>query len=67
MVTNDSIEFNACNAIFKATKILTYEDHRMAMAFACLAVKTDLEIENSGVVSKSYPEFWDHLASIGIN
>jgi len=67
MVTNDSIEFNASNAIFKATKILTYEDHRMAMAFACLAVKTDLEIENSGVVSKSYPEFWDHLASIGIN
>ena len=67
MVTNDSIEFNASNAIFNATKILTYEDHRMAMAFACLAVKTDLEIENSGVVSKSYPEFWDHLASIGIN
>ena len=48
-------------------KILTYQDHRMAMAFACLAVKTNLEIDDSGVVSKSYPEFWDHLASIGIN
>ena len=46
MVTNDSIEFNASNAIFKAAKIRTYEDHRMAMAFACLAVKTNLEIEN---------------------
>jgi 3-phosphoshikimate 1-carboxyvinyltransferase len=67
MVTNDSIEFNASKAIFKATKIRTYEDHRMAMAFACLAVKTNLEIENPGVVCKSYPEFWDHLASIGIN
>ena len=67
VVTNDSIEFNASKAIFKPTKILTYEDHRMAMAFACLAVKTNLEIENPGVVSKSFPEFWDHLASIGIN
>ncbi|GIS27854.1 MAG: hypothetical protein CM15mP129_00510 [Chloroflexota bacterium] len=39
----------------------------MAMAFACLAVMTNLEIENPGVVSKSFPEFWDHFASIGIN
>ena len=67
IVTNESIEFNASKAIFNATKILTYEDHRMAMAFACLAIKTDLEIQDSGVVSKSYPEFWDHLASIGVN
>ena len=67
IVTNESIEFNASKAIFNATKILTYNDHRMAMAFACLAVKTDLEIEDSGVVSKSYPEFWDDFASIGIN
>ena len=67
MVTNDSIEFNASNAIFKPTKILTYEDHRMAMAFACLAVMTNLEIENPRVVSKSFPEFWDRFASIGIN
>ena len=66
-VTNESIEFNASKAIFNYSKILTYEDHRMAMAFACLALKTDLEIENSAVVSKSYPEFWDHLSSIGIN
>ena len=66
-VTNESIEFNASKAIFNNMKILTYQDHRMAMAFACLAVKTNLEIDDSGVVSKSYPEFWDHLASIGIN
>lgn len=66
-VTNESIEFNASKAIFNTTKISTYEDHRMAMAFACLAIKTDLEIQDSGVVSKSYPEFWDHLASIGVN
>jgi len=67
IVTNESIEFNASKAIFNTTKILTYEDHRMAMAFACLAIKTDLEIEESDVVSKSYPEFWDDLALIGIN
>ena len=67
IVTNESIEFNASKAIFNYSKILTYEDHRMAMAFACLAVMTNLEIENPRVVSKSFPEFWDHLASIGIN
>ena len=64
---SEDFEFNASKAIFNTTKISTYEDHRMAMAFACLAIKTDLEIQDSGVVSKSYPEFWDHLASIGVN
>ena len=42
--------------------ISTYEDHRMAMAFAPLALKIDkLEIEEPQVVGKSYPMFWEHL------
>ena len=48
----------------------TYEDHRMAMALAPLAVKFPrLRINNPEVVSKSYPDFWKDLrkASFTIN
>jgi 3-phosphoshikimate 1-carboxyvinyltransferase len=38
--------------------ITTYEDHRMAMAFAPAAIITPLIIEHPQVVSKSYPSFW---------
>jgi len=43
----------------------TYGDHRMAMAFASLAMFGPIEIENPEVVSKSYPQFWAHLESVG--
>jgi len=46
--------------------IKTYNDHRMAMAFAPLALKTNLIIEDADVVSKSYPDFWEHLNDIGV-
>lgn len=39
--------------------IATYNDHRMAMAFAPLLLKTNINIDDAGVVSKSYPTFWD--------
>ncbi|PRY51542.1 3-phosphoshikimate 1-carboxyvinyltransferase [Arcticibacter pallidicorallinus] len=46
--------------------IETYEDHRMAMAFAPLALKIQqLEIEEPAVVVKSYPTFWDDLQKAG--
>lgn len=46
--------------------IKTYEDHRMAMAFAPLSLKiSQLEIEEPGVVVKSYPAFWDDLQKAG--
>jgi len=38
--------------------IATYEDHRMAMAFAPAALVTPLSVEYPEVVSKSYPNFW---------
>ena len=47
--------------IKKMIPIATYNDHRMAMAFAPLALKTDIIIEHAYVVSKSYPAFWDDL------
>lgn len=44
----------------------TYEDHRMAMAFAPLAlVMNDVVIEEPNVVEKSYPLFWKHLQKAG--
>ncbi len=42
----------------------TYEDHRMAMAFAPLCQKMNLTIADPGVVQKSYPNFWEELAAI---
>ncbi|MDO7849516.1 3-phosphoshikimate 1-carboxyvinyltransferase [Hymenobacter sp. M29] len=44
----------------------TYEDHRMAMAFAPLAMLGPVHIENPGVVRKSYPQFWKELAQRGV-
>jgi 3-phosphoshikimate 1-carboxyvinyltransferase len=44
----------------------TYDDHRMAMAFAPLATLIpELEIEDADVVEKSYPAFWKDLAKVG--
>jgi len=50
----------------KKIQVATYDDHRMAMAFAPLAlVMPELEIEDHLVVEKSYPEFWKHLELAG--
>lgn len=46
--------------------ISTYDDHRMAMAFAPLSMIMDVTIENPDVVEKSYPEFWNEVRKIGI-
>lgn len=46
----------------------TYEDHRMAMAFAPAAMKLgSIKINNPEVVSKSYPAFWDDLRGAGFS
>lgn len=47
-------------------RILTYDDHRMAMAFAPAAIRFPaLTVLDAGVVSKSYPDYWRHLALAG--
>ena len=44
----------------------TYDDHRMAMAFApCSIYIPGIVVRNCEVVSKSYPDFWDHLSEAG--
>ncbi|HUH51751.1 MAG TPA: hypothetical protein VLZ11_06605 [Flavobacterium sp.] len=47
--------------------IATYQDHRMAMAFAPLALKMTLQINQAEVVSKSYPKFWQDLETMGFS
>jgi 3-phosphoshikimate 1-carboxyvinyltransferase len=64
-VTNDSLTLAATKAINPNVTIATYNDHRMAMAFAPLAFRVPIFIDNAEVVSKSYPDFWEDLTRIG--
>ncbi|MEC4004683.1 3-phosphoshikimate 1-carboxyvinyltransferase [Flavobacterium sp. SUN052] len=65
-VTNNSLHLKPSIITGNETiSIATYQDHRMAMAFAPLALKTALFIEDAEVVSKSYPTFWEDLKKIG--
>jgi 3-phosphoshikimate 1-carboxyvinyltransferase len=61
----ESLRVFGQNAKLQSASIATYNDHRMAMAFAPLAILIPLTIEESFVVEKSYPDFWKHLSSIG--
>ena len=45
----------------------TYEDHRMALAFAPVSLLRPVVINNPQVVTKSYPSFWDHLKAAGFS
>lgn len=65
-VTNDSLTLESSIHINSDVAINTYNDHRMAMAFAPLALKTSIIINDAGVVSKSYPSFWDDMQQVGI-
>ncbi|HJS00587.1 MAG TPA: hypothetical protein VJ780_06600, partial [Flavobacterium sp.] len=64
-VTNDSLILEKSNQIKENISIATYQDHRMAMAFAPLALKVSITINEAEVVSKSFPTFWNDLKAIG--
>ena len=64
-ITDESLHLKVSNGFNENVSIATYNDHRMAMAFAPLALKIALSIEEAAVVSKSYPTFWNDLKSIG--
>jgi len=54
-----------CKAIDNCA-IDTYEDHRMAMAFAPVSMKIGkININDPHVVTKSYPHYWDDLKKVG--
>ena len=67
--TNDSLKiYPPSQIIVKNPVVSTYNDHRMAMSFAALAIKCPgLKIENPDVVNKSYPAFWDDLQHSGFD
>jgi len=44
----------------------TYDDHRMAMAFAPYCAINDITIDDPSVVQKSYPDFWKDFRSVGV-
>ena len=64
-ITDDTITLKPSSIIKENIIVKTYQDHRMAMAFAPLALKVPIIIEDAEVVSKSYPAFWEDLKSIG--
>ncbi len=69
VVSDNSIQWLVTKSLNNSNvSIAAYNDHRMAMSFATLSVLLDeVIIEDANVVSKSYPLFWEHLKSIGIN
>ena len=66
IITNDSISFDNVDFLKPNVVIETYDDHRMAMSFACLATKVKIIIKDPKVVSKSYSSFWSDLERIAI-
>jgi 3-phosphoshikimate 1-carboxyvinyltransferase len=64
-VTQDNLQLSPPATFNSGVSVATYNDHRMAMAFAPLAIKIPLNIQDAEVVSKSYPGFWEDMISLG--
>ena len=62
-VTDKSLHLKASHQINSNISIETYNDHRMAMAFAPLSMKVPVKILDAEVVSKSYKHFWQDFDS----
>ena len=66
ILNNNSIEINPKTLMQNEQSFAIYDDHRMALSFATLAMKLDsVTIEDPEVVKKSYPGFWNDLKSVG--
>lgn len=63
-VTDRTLTLSPSTNIKADIAIDTYNDHRMAMAFAPLAMRTSLFVNDAEVVSKSYPDFWKDLKQL---
>ena len=59
------VQSSGIEKISNSISINTYDDHRMAMAFAPLATLMDIEIQHPSVVNKSYPGFWKDMEKSG--
>ena len=63
--SDNMIYFKGDQKLNNNIKISTYQDHRMALSFATLAVIIDISIEFPNVVSKSFPNYWENLKTLG--
>jgi 3-phosphoshikimate 1-carboxyvinyltransferase len=63
-VTDKSLHLKAGGEIKENIFIDTYDDHRMAMAFAPLCLKTSIHINDAEVVTKSYTDFWNDFERV---
>ena len=63
--SDNTIYFKGDQQLNNNIKIETYQDHRMALSFAALAVIIDISIESPNVVSKSFPNYWKNLKTLG--
>lgn len=66
-ISENTLHLSRSENLNNNVSVSTYHDHRMAMAFAPLALKTSLTMEDANVVSKSYPDFWQDLENIGVS
>jgi len=66
-ISEDSLRLYPSEVISENIEINTYNDHRMAMAFAPLALKVPITINDCDVVTKSFPSFWEDLKKAGFD
>ncbi len=66
-IDSRSLYFRPGGALSQGVSVDTYQDHRMALAFAPLALKVPLMIRESEVVVKSFPGFWEVLSGLGFS
>jgi 3-phosphoshikimate 1-carboxyvinyltransferase len=65
--SEDSLRLFPSEAISENIEINTYNDHRMAMSFAPLALKVPIIINDCEVVTKSFPSYWKDLKKAGFD
>lgn len=63
-ITEKSLHLKSSATFKEDVLIQTYDDHRMAMAFAPLALKVPIQIDDAEVVTKSYKDFWTDFESV---
>lgn len=64
-IDSESLTLKPQSNLKTGVAVDTYNDHRMAMAFGPLALKVDFVMNDAEVVSKSYPDFWNDLKTLG--
>ena len=63
-ITNESLHLKKRKKFNSNVEVNTYDDHRMAMAFAPLAIIKPIIINDPKVISKSFPSFWSILSEL---